>query len=196
MTKISKYTKISNSQKFTKIVNLIFSYSKDEILANYDIEYAEEDMLQLKPYDFEDPRTDEEIQGGVINATILSTFCSKEEKTDLSFHLHKIYSQYPDSLLRQVMTHLRKSKMVSSKKGNKRLQKDDGKEVQPISIIPFHLSVSFKHKFISKFQADLYKSIDKFIKKIITSSSDNSDKVILFDDLFCLIFFSMCVSAK
>ena len=102
----------------------IFFYSKDEILAKYDIEYAEEDMLQLKPFDFEDPKTDEEIQGGVINAIILSTFCSKEEKTDLSFHLHKIYSQYPDNLLRQVMTHLRKSKMVSRKKGTKK--KADG----------------------------------------------------------------------
>ena len=137
--------------------------NKDEILENFDIEYAEEDMLQLNPFDFVDPQTDEEMQASVINATILSTFCCKEDKTDLSFHLHKIYSQYPDSLLRQVMTHLRKSKMVSKKKQNtKRFHKDD----VPISTIPFHLSVSFLHKFISKFQTDLYRNIDKFIKKI------------------------------
>ena len=137
--------------------------TKKEILDQFDIEYAEDEMLR-RPCDFTDPITDEDVQAGVINSTILSTFCCREDKTDMSFHLHKIYSQYPDSILRQVMSQLRKSQMVSKKKqSTKKYLKDE----VPITTIPFHLSVSFMHKFINKYQNDLFRNIDKFMKQLI-----------------------------
>ena len=92
----------------------------------------------------------------------MATYRLKIELKTLMFNL--INSQYPDSILRQVMSQLRKSQMVSKKKQNtKKYLKDE----VPITTIPFHLSVSFMHKFINKYQNDLFRNIDKFMAKLI-----------------------------
>ena len=62
---------------------------------------------------FVEPKDVSEIRGSVINALITSSLCSASDKTSWAFQLFKIYQQYPDSLLRTVMTKLRTDRMVN-----------------------------------------------------------------------------------
>ena len=66
-----------------------------------------------------------------------------------------MYQQYPDALLRTVMDKLRADKMVSVKKNlNKNLV--NRRSYVPLSNSPYQLSVTFSHKFLTRYQYDIY----------------------------------------
>merc|ERR1712083_397804 len=106
---------------------------------------------------------------GVWN-TILSSLCCKEDKTNWAFHMYKIYQQYEDNLLRRVLQQLRKSKMISL---NKKAKKQGVEEKIPLNANPYQLSVTFLHKFISRYQPDVYSSIKKFLKSVDESPTNS-----------------------
>ena len=68
--------------------------------------------------------------------------------------MYKIYQQYEDNLLRRVLQHLRKSKMISLNKRSKKVGAQEDKI--PLNANPYQLSVTFLHKFLSRYQPDVY----------------------------------------
>ena len=90
-----------------------------------------------------------------LNLTIFfSSLCCKDDKTNWAFHMYKIYQQYEDNLLRRVLQHLRKSKMISLNKRSKKVGAQEDKI--PLNANPYQLSVTFLHKFLSRYQPDVY----------------------------------------
>jgi hypothetical protein len=104
---------------------------------------------------FREPDTEEEVQAGVVNALITSSLCSVGDKKSWAYQLFKIYQQYPDSLLREVMARLRDNKMVSLKKHYNKARVKEGNYL-PLSSAPYQLSVTFSHTFLCRYQYDLY----------------------------------------
>ena len=62
----------------------------------------------------------------------------------------QIYQQYPDSLLRGVMSRLRTNKMVSLKKHYNKNRLKEGNYL-PLSSAPYQLSVTFSHIFLCRY---------------------------------------------
>ena len=110
------------------------------------------------------------LQASVIWNVILSSLCCKEDKTNWAFHLFKIYQQYEDNLLRRVLVHLRRSKMVSLNKKAKKMNKKEDKI--PLNANPYQLSVSFSHKFLSRYQPDVYPSIRGFFRTLQSGTAN------------------------
>ncbi len=71
---------------------------------------------------FQDPTDIDKIRCSVLNALVTSSLCSTSDKSSWAFQLFKIYQQYPDNLLRDVMEKLKKDKMVSIEIEEERLK--------------------------------------------------------------------------
>ena len=88
--------------------------------------------------------------------------------------MYKIYQQYEDNLLRRVLQQLRKSKMISLNKKAKKISRDfQVEEKIPLNANPYQLSVTFLHKFLSRYQPDVYSSIKKFLKRVDESPTNS-----------------------
>ena len=136
----------------------------EELNAKFDIIFPVSSTSDAEQ-PFSDPRDVKDIRGSVVNSLITSSLSSASDKTSYSFQLFKIYQQYPDSLLRSVMNQLRTRKMVSLKKTFKRdLEK---RSVVPLSSSPYQLSVSFAHKFLSRYQYDIYEQSWHMVKRLL-----------------------------
>ena len=106
----------------------------------------------------------------------MSSLSVVTDKSNWAYHLYKIYQQYPDHMLRSVMQKLRAYKMVSIKKHAARSKmprstittasgstnsgsQGGGANYLPLSSSPYQLSVSFIHKFLSRYRyAGMYLS--------------------------------------
>ena len=99
----------------------------------------------------------------------MSSLSVVTDKSNWAYHLYKIYQQYPDHMLRSVMQKLRAYKMVSIKKHAARSKmprstittasgstnsgsQGGGANYLPLSSSPYQLSVSFIHKFLSRYR--------------------------------------------
>ena len=107
-----------------------------ELRAQYEIEKPEEDIR--KNYDHKEPEDLSDIKSSVVFSTIMSSMCCKEDKTNWAFHLFKIYQQYEDSLLRKVLISLRRSKMISVKKKQKKMGTLETDQI-PLNANPYQL---------------------------------------------------------
>ena len=136
----------------------------EELNAKFDIVFPVSSTSDAEQ-PFSDPRDVKDIRGSVVNSLITSSLSSASDKTSYSFQLFKIYQQYPDSLLRSVMNQLRTRKMVSLKKTFKRDL--DKRSVVPLSSSPYQLSVSFAHKFLSRYQYDIYEQSWHMVKRLL-----------------------------
>lgn len=54
----------------------------------------------------------EDAEASVVHSLVVSSLNSHLDKSSVAFQMFKIYQQYPDSLLRAVITKLRSDKMV------------------------------------------------------------------------------------
>ena len=107
---------------------------------------------------FSKPKDIADIQAAVVNALITSSLCSASDKKSWAYQLYKIYQQYPDSLLREVMIKLRDNKMVSLKKAYNKVKVKEGNYL-PLSSAPYQLSVTFAHTFLCRYQYDIYHQV-------------------------------------
>ena len=101
----------------------------------------------------------------VVSNVILSSLFCKRDKYNWAFHLFKIYQQYEDSLCRKALSKLRNSKIVSVEK-DKKSRKIDDHAPPPLSANPYQLSVTFMHKFLTRFQSDLFGNVNRFVDLI------------------------------
>jgi len=128
----------------------------------------------LKKSRFSEPETVTDIQAGVVNALITSSLCSASDKKSWAYQLFKIYQQYPDQLLRNVMANLRENKMVSLKKHYNKSKVKEGNYL-PLSSAPYQLSVTFSHTFLCRYQYDIYTQSWQLARKLLTESVLSSD---------------------
>ena len=115
------------------------------------------------------PISVDEIRQSVVASVIMSSLSVVTDKSNWAYHLYKIYQQYPDHMLRSVMQKLRAYKMVSIKKHAARSKmprstittasgstnsgsQGGGANYLPLSSSPYQLSVSFIHKFLSRYR--------------------------------------------
>ncbi|CAG2055941.1 unnamed protein product, partial [Timema podura] len=69
-----------------------------------------------------------------------SSLCCMLDKVSYTYQLFQVYRQYPDNLLRSVMTKIRMDQMVSLKKSfARKLNKTD--HYMPVSSLPYQLSI-------------------------------------------------------
>lgn len=128
----------------------------------------------LKKSQFSEPTSVSDIQAGVVNALITSSLCSASDKKSWAYQLFKIYQQYPDMLLRKVMTDLRENKMVSLKKHYNKSKVKEGNYL-PLSSAPYQLSVTFSHTFLCRYQYDIYSQSWNLARRLLEESVLNSD---------------------
>ena len=112
---------------------------------------------------FCEPSEIEDIKSSVICNIILSSLCCKNDKYNWAFHLFKVYQQYSDASLRKSLTFLRKARMVSVEKTAKSRSMEN--QAPPLTSNPYQLSVTFLHRFLSRYQNDLLHNIQKFANK-------------------------------
>ena len=128
----------------------------------------------LKKSRFSEPTDIAEIQSGVVNALITSSLCSASDKKSWAYQLFKIYQQYPDILLRKVMSDLRENKMVSLKKHYNKSKVKEGNYL-PLSSAPYQLSVTFSHTFLCRYQYDIYTQSWQLARRLLEESILSSD---------------------
>ena len=128
----------------------------------------------LKKSQFTEPSCVSDIQAGVVNALITSSLCSASDKKSWAYQLFKIYQQYPDMLLRKVMTDLRENKMVSLKKHYNKSKVKEGNYL-PLSSAPYQLSVTFSHTFLCRYQYDIYSQSWNLSRRLLEESVLSSD---------------------
>ena len=112
-----------------------------------------------------EPQDVDDIRLMVVSNVILSSLFCKRDKYNWAFHLFKIYQQYEDSLCRKALSKLRNSKIVSVEK-DKKSRKIDDHAPPPLSANPYQLSVTFMHKFLTRFQSDLFGNVNRFVDLI------------------------------
>merc|ERR1719273_121741 len=117
------------------------------------------------------------IQAAVVNALITSSLCSASDKTSWAHQLYKIYQQYPDSLLRNVMAKLRDHKMVSLKKHYNKVKVKEGNYL-PLSSAPYQLSVTFAHTFVCRYQYDIYHQAWQQVRTLLANPHEQTEIVI------------------
>ena len=64
--------------------------------------------------------------------------------------------------------------MISLNKKAKKISRDfQVEEKIPLNANPYQLSVTFLHKFLSRYQPDVYSSIKKFLKRVDESPTNS-----------------------
>ena len=117
---------------------------------------------------FAEPAAAAEVQAAVINALVTSSLCSASDKKSWAFQMFKIYQQYPDSLLRQVMFALKENKMISLKKHYNKAKVKEGNYL-PLSSTPYQLSVTFTHTFLCRYQYDIYSAAWEQVRALLAA---------------------------
>ena len=129
-----------------------------EVEAQYNLVFPGSQSRNDKSGGFAKPNDIPDIQAAVVNALITSSLCSASDRKSWAYQLYKIYQQYPDSLLREVMARLRDNKMVSLKKHYNKVKVKEGNYL-PLSSAPYQLSVTFAHTFLCRYQYDIYHQV-------------------------------------
>eukprot|EP00094_Tigriopus_californicus_P009796 TCALIF_09445-PA protein Name:"Similar to Gtf3c1 General transcription factor 3C polypeptide 1 (Rattus norvegicus)" AED:0.03 eAED:0.04 QI:37/0.71/0.62/1/0.85/0.87/8/0/1945 len=180
---VEKYRNSTSRQTQIKLPDTLEELNAKYTIVNPPISMAEACKT------FTDPQDINDIRASVINALITSSLCSATDKVNVAFQLFKIYQQYPDSLIRRVMTKLRTDKMasgipffllskfcsltwftifpqVSLKKHFNKSRLKHGNFL-PLNASPYQLSVSFAHKFLNRYQHDIYEQSWIMTRKIL-----------------------------
>ena len=144
-----------------------------EVMKDYVLIFPENS--NSKKWRFHEPNNITDIQAGVVNALITSSLCSTNDKRSWAYQLFKIYQQYPDSLLRGVMSRLRTNKMVSLKKHYNKSKLKEGNYL-PLSSAPYQLSVTFSHIFLCRYQYDIYSQSWQLARKLLQSSLGSEEE--------------------
>jgi len=155
-----------------KVVNTPFlPATMKEVEKEYTLIFPEN--TQSKKWRFTEPSSVSDIQASVVNALITSSLCSSNDKKSWAYQLFKIYQQYPDSLLRGVMSRLRTNKMVSLKKHYNKNKLKEGNYL-PLSSAPYQLSVTFSHIFLCRYQYDIYSQSWQLARKLLQASTSQA----------------------
>lgn len=128
---------------------LVLPDSMEELLGRFTIMHPS-DAVGTR-LGFREPRDVSDIHSAVVNTLVTSSLCTASDRRSWTFQLFKIYQQYPDTLLRQVMAGLRENKMVSLKKHYNKNKVKQGNYL-PLSSSPYQLSVTFSHTFLNRYQ--------------------------------------------
>lgn len=110
---------------------------------------------------YSDVETIHDIHFDVVRSVVHSSLCSSKDKTSWAIQLFKIYHQYPESLLRQVVLKIRHSQMVSLKKVFK--LRNSGSIIQT----PLKLSINYANQLRNtKFNFDSFTEAASFLQNV------------------------------
>ena len=166
---------------------LVLPETMDEIRRVYNIVFPIDHTR--KANGFEDPADTGGIRSSVVNALITSSLCSANDKKSQYFQLFKIYQQYPDTLLRSVISRLRENKMVSLKKHYNKTKVKQGNYL-PLSSSPYQMSVTFSHTFLCRYQYDIYSQSWRLAKQLMSNAKQQVCSGV--SCLFLLIILNTC----
>nr|CAD7262279.1 unnamed protein product [Timema shepardi] len=108
----------------------------------------------------------------LVTAAQLSSLCCMLDKVSYTYQLFQVYRQYPDNLLRSVMTKIRLDQMVSLKKSfARKLNKTD--HYMPVSSLPYQLSISYVFLLQSKYQYEVFHESYRMLQHILEWKADN-----------------------
>merc|ERR1719180_350109 len=148
-----------------------------EVEAQYNLVFPGSQSRNDKSGGFAKPNEIPDIQAAVVNALITSSLCSASDRKSWAYQLYKIYQQYPDSLLREVMAKLRDNKMVSLKKHYNKVKVKEGNYL-PLSSAPYQLSVTFAHTFLCRYQYDIYHQAWQQVRSLLANPGEQTEIVI------------------
>nr|CAD7425047.1 unnamed protein product [Timema monikensis] len=113
-----------------------------------------------------------DIHCAVVNGIVHSSLCCMLDKVSYTYQLFQVYRQYPDNLLRSVMTKIRTDQMVSLKKSfARKLNKTD--HYMPVSSLPYQLSISYVFLLQSKYQYEVFHESYRMLQHILEWKADN-----------------------
>lgn len=113
---------------------------------------------------FKEPQTIHDINFSVVKTIIHSSMCCIKDKTSWAYQLFKVYQQYPETLLRSVITKSRHEQMISLKKAFIKSHKSGA--CMPLSSSPYQLSISYKYQLHSKYSYMIYQEAFGMLKAI------------------------------
>lgn len=152
---VTKFSSNSN-RNYLKIPN-----SLDEFLSKYKVIPAK----SIKPVlTYPDPKFTEDIQFHVIQTLLYSSLCCRADRESYAYQLYQAYSQFSQQLLYNALVSLRTSQMISYKKCYNR--SSNSQTCLPLSASPFQLSMSYIHKFVTKYQYDVFDQCWSFLKRL------------------------------
>ena len=160
---VEKYK--TNSGRGSTSSLLCLPDSLNQLFKDYNLIYPSTTIKENQC--FEEPTTNEDVQKSVIRSVILSSLYSASDKTNWAYQLFKIYQQYPDAMLRAVMSNLRSKKLVSIKKQYNRKACKAGNYL-PLSSSPYQLSVSFTHNFLNRYNYDIFEQSWVMVRNLLT----------------------------
>ena len=144
--------------------NLQLPDSMEKLLEMYEVIPAK----SIKPKrTYPEPKSIKDIHFYVIQTLIYSSLCCRADRESYAYQLYQAYRQYPQQLLYDALLELRSSQMISYKKCYNR--SGNSQTCLPLSASPFQLSMSYIHKFVTKYQYDVYHNCWSLLKKLKAS---------------------------
>uniref|UniRef100_A0A6A7FY16 General transcription factor 3C polypeptide 1-like n=1 Tax=Hirondellea gigas TaxID=1518452 RepID=A0A6A7FY16_9CRUS len=113
---------------------------------------------------YPDPKTTSDVQFHVIQTLLYSSLCCRADRESYAYQLYQAYSQFSQQMLYNALVALRSSQMISYKKCYTRSA--NSQTCLPLSASPFQLSMSYIHKFVTKYQYDVYNNCWNLLKRL------------------------------
>ncbi|XP_045025411.1 general transcription factor 3C polypeptide 1 isoform X2 [Daphnia magna] len=118
-----------------------------------------------------------DVNCNVVYNVIHSSMCTTEDKTAWGFHLFNIYQQYPDNLVRSTLAKMKNDMMIAQRKRS--LVRNKKFSEMPLSAVPYKLSITYIHLFLSRYQYPVFHRSYQRLRSIIAEKEkvpqDNQD---------------------
>ncbi|XP_014245478.1 general transcription factor 3C polypeptide 1 isoform X2 [Cimex lectularius] len=130
--------------------------------------------LNMRYGTFNEVQNTVDILCSVVNTIIHSSLCCTTDKTSYSYQLFFIYQQYPDKLLRSVMTKCRTMSIVSCRKRHKKWRSAHT-GCLPLSSSPYQLSITYVNILQTRYQYQIYSEAHNCLTSILDLEQPGSN---------------------
>nr|CAH0105604.1 unnamed protein product [Daphnia galeata] len=113
------------------------------------------------------------VNSNVVYNVIHSSLCTTEDKASWGFHLFNIYQQYPDSLVRSALAEMKSDMMIAQRKRAASLIRSKKFPYMPLSAVPYKLSITYIHLFLSRYQNPIFHSSHQRLQSILAEKQKN-----------------------
>ncbi|XP_076321577.1 general transcription factor 3C polypeptide 1 [Tachypleus tridentatus] len=142
-----------------KIVETILPSTIEELLTKFEISLSGS-LGNKKPF-YEEPKNIVDIYYSVAQTIVIASLCTVGDKRNWSYILYEIYQQYPENLLRYVVNGLQNDQLIVKRRGFHHA----GTHSTPLSSVPYRLSVTFEHTFVTRYQPEIYTEAWELVKE-------------------------------
>ncbi|EFX77102.1 hypothetical protein DAPPUDRAFT_321692 [Daphnia pulex] len=154
--KLLEYLKPRYSQggNSSAIPGLKLPNTIEEFHQQYELTYSLANLRHRRPISEVNNVVD--VNVSVVYNVIHSSMCTTEDKASWGFHLFNIYQQYPDNLVRSTLARMKNDMMIAQRKRAISLIRNKKFSEMPLSAVPYKLSITYIHLFLSRYQYPVF----------------------------------------